>query len=335
MAVRLGIDLKNEGGSHQLSTAEILECATLAERLGFESVWLNEDVGYDSLALLSALATQTHTLGLGTAIVNVYNRSPMQIAMGAATVDELSGGRLTLGLSVGHHPWNDLAHGTSLEAPVSRIRESVEFVRQALSGRPFTYDGQFFSGVRTQLGVRPVRDHLPVYIGGERPRMIEAAAATADGLLINVVPFDYLATVAVPRFHQAAREAGRDPAGLDVMAIVTCSYTDDPAEARRLSREAFVGRLRGDPEKRLATIPPRFKEEVLRLATLVRQGDVRRAIDEADDDLVSQFTVAGTVTEIRAALERYVAAGCTRLAVASYPRDSASVQRLLEALSPA
>jgi alkanesulfonate monooxygenase SsuD/methylene tetrahydromethanopterin reductase-like flavin-dependent oxidoreductase (luciferase family) len=150
MTARIGIDLKNDAREHQLSTTDIVDCALLAEDLGYDSVWLNEDIGYDSLALLAALASRTRTLGLGTAIVNVYNRSPMQIAMGAATVDELSGGRLTLGLSVGHHPWNDLGHGIPLEAPLQRIGESVEFVRKALSGLAFTHDGQFFSGVRTR-----------------------------------------------------------------------------------------------------------------------------------------------------------------------------------------
>src|ERR1700730_6761526 len=130
---RVGVDIKHEGRT-SLTGHDILACARLAERCGYDSVWTNEDIGYDSIALLSALAPQTSTIQLGTAIINVYNRSPMQIAMAAATLDELSGGRAILGLSVGHHPWNDLGHGIPLEAPLARLRETVGIVRKAAGG---------------------------------------------------------------------------------------------------------------------------------------------------------------------------------------------------------
>jgi alkanesulfonate monooxygenase SsuD/methylene tetrahydromethanopterin reductase-like flavin-dependent oxidoreductase (luciferase family) len=164
--------------------------------------------------------------------------------------------------------------------------------------------------------------------------MIEAAAAVADGLLINVVPFEYLETVAVPHFRSRARDFGRDPDALEVMAVVTCCLGDDQDLTRRRAREAFLARLRGDPEKRLATVPPRFWDEIRRLSALVQRGELERAIDETDDELVNQFIAAGSAPTIQASIQRYIAAGCTRIALASYPRDADSVRRLLHALRP-
>ena len=137
---RIGIDFKDEGTGSELSARDVLDLARQAEAAGFESMWLNEDIGRDSIAMLAAISTTTKSIGVGTAIVNVYTRSAFQIAMAAATLDELSQGRARLGLSVGHHPWNDLAHGIPLEAPLARLREYVQFIRKALSGKQFTHE---------------------------------------------------------------------------------------------------------------------------------------------------------------------------------------------------
>ena len=109
--------------------------ARRAEEAGFESLWTNEDIGFDSFTVLSAIAQHTSRIHLGTAIVNVYSRSAMQLAMAAATLDELSGGRAILGLSIGHHPWNDLGHGIPIEKPLARIREYVSVRAQGAERR--------------------------------------------------------------------------------------------------------------------------------------------------------------------------------------------------------
>src|SRR5262249_56012536 len=115
----------------------------------------------------------------------VHTRTAFQIARVAATLDELSHGRARLGLSVGHHPWNDLAHGIPLEAPLARLREYVQFIRKALSGKQFTHNGRFFSGVNSKLGVSQPRPDLPIYIGATRPRMVALAADVAHALLTH------------------------------------------------------------------------------------------------------------------------------------------------------
>src|SRR5215471_147560 len=131
-----------------LSNRDILACIALADNLGYDGVTLNEDVGHDAFALLSVAAMRTRRVLLGTAITNVYVRTALQVAMGAVTLDDLSDGRAQLGLSVGHHPWNDLYHGVGMDAPLARLREYVAYIRKAVTGEPFEHEGPIYTGIR-------------------------------------------------------------------------------------------------------------------------------------------------------------------------------------------
>src|SRR5919106_4765234 len=333
MKRRIGVDLKNEGTGNELTGQDILELASRAEDQGFDSVWLNEDIGHDAVALLGALSKTTESIGLGAAIMNVYSRSALQIVMAVATLDELSEGRAMLGLSIGHHPWNDLGHGIPLEAPLARLREYVQFIRSGLSGERFTHDGRFFSGVNTRLGFRPSRADLPIYIGATRPRMVALAGEIADGLITNVVPADYIANFQVEQLLSAARKAGRDPANLELMAIVTCCPAENRGEAIAHARATFMQRFRSNPLRMIETQRSDFREQLLMLKDLLERGEEERAEVEASEELVTTLIAVGAGTELWNTIDRYFNAGCTRVAVAAYPRGKKSVERLLSALA--
>jgi alkanesulfonate monooxygenase SsuD/methylene tetrahydromethanopterin reductase-like flavin-dependent oxidoreductase (luciferase family) len=330
---RVGLDVKHEGREPRLTAADMLACARLAEQQGFDSFWTNEDIGYDSIAVLSSIAPQTRSIGLGTAIVNVYNRSALQIAMGIATLDELAGGRATLGLSVGHHPWNDLGHGIPLEAPLARLREYVAFIRKALSGQAFTHEGRFFQGVDTRLAFDPVRDAVPIYIGGERSGMVKLAGEVADGLILNVVTADYVSSFAADHFRSSARAAGRDADALELMAIVTTCVAADRDEALTHARATFMSRLAVNPTKMLAT-QPEHHEELAYLADMIAEGRRDQAQQEASEALVTSLIAAGTPSEVWASIDRYFVAGCTRVVIAPFPRGRAPAEAVLCALAP-
>lgn len=330
---QIGVDLKNEGTGNELTSQEILELACQAENQGLDCVWLNEDIGKDSVALLGAMSTVTKSIGLGTAIINVYSRSALQIAMAIATLDELSQGRARLGLSIGHHPWNDLGHGIPLEAPLARLREYVKFVRKALSGERFTHSGRFFSGVNTRLGFRAPRPDLPIYIGATRLRMVALAGEVADGLITNVVTPHYISNFQVERLRDGARQAGRDPANLELIAVVTCCPADHREEALAHARSTFMQRFRSNPARMIETQQPQFRDELLALKDLVDRGELEQAQQETSEELVTSFIAAGSGKELWSTIDRYFAAGCTRVAVAAYPRGKASVERLLKALA--
>lgn len=330
---QIGLDLKNEGTGNDLTSQDIADLARQAENLGLGCVWLNEDIGKDSIALLGALSVMTQSIDLGTAILNVYSRSALQIAMAIATLDELSHGRARLGLSIGHHPWNDLGHGIPLEAPLARLREYVQFIRKALSGQRFRHDGRFFSGVDTRLGFAPRRPNLPIYIGATRLRMVALAGEVADGLITNVVTPYYIANFQAERFFDGARKAGKDANNLELIAIVTCCVADDRAEALAHARSTFMQRFRSNPDRMIETEPPEFRDELLALKDSLEHGAAERAQQELSEPLVTSFVAVSNGKDIWSILNRYFAAGCTGVAVAAYPRGKAFVGRLLHALA--
>jgi 5,10-methylenetetrahydromethanopterin reductase len=329
----VGIDFKDEGTGSVLSARDVLDLARQAEAAGFESVWLNEDIGRDSFAMLGAIAAATRSIGVGTAIVNVYTRSAFQIAMGAATLDELSHGRVRLGVSVGHHPWNDLAHGMPLEAPLARLREYVQFIRKALTGKPFTHEGRFFSGVNSKLGVNRPRAELPIYVGATGPRMVALAGEVADGLLTNVVSPYYIANFTTPQFFEAARKAGRDPSTLELTAIATCCAHEDRATALRYARETFMQRFRSNPDRMIKTQRPEYRDELLALKNLVSRGEIERAREQISEPVATSFVAAGSRADLQRTLDQYFSAGCTRVIVAPFPRGRESAERLIKALA--
>lgn len=330
---RIGIDFKDEGLDSALSAQDVLDLARQSETAGFESVWLNEDIGRDSMAMLAAIATVTNRIGVGTAIVNVFTRSAFQIAMGAATLDELSAGRAHLGLSVGHHPWNDLAHGIPLETPLARCREYVQFIRKALTGEKFTHDGRFFSGVNGKLGVHAAPKRLPIYVGATRPRMVALAGEVGDGLLTNVVSPYYIANYSTQQFHDAARKAGRNPDNLELTAIATCCASDNRAEALGHARATFMQRFRSNPDRMIGTQSPEFRDELLALRTLVERGETERAQEKVSEGLATTFVAAGDGKALRKTIDQYFSAGCTRVIVAPFPRGKESAERLINALA--
>jgi alkanesulfonate monooxygenase SsuD/methylene tetrahydromethanopterin reductase-like flavin-dependent oxidoreductase (luciferase family) len=329
----IGIDIKHEGREYGLTSLDYMALAEQAERAEFESFWTNEDIGFDSLGLMSAASQRTQRIKLGTAIVNCYTRSAFQLAMAAATLDELSGGRAVLGISTGHHPWNDLGHGMPIEAPVARLREYVQFLKKALAGDPFTHDGRFFPGVDTQLDFEPVRRSIPIHIAAARPQMTRLAGEVADGIILNVVTADYIRKTILDRFYSAARDAGRDLDDLEVTALVTCCVSDNRDDAIDQARQTFTYRIRRNLGM-LDILPPEHHEETRYLHNLIQEGKREQAEREASEALVTMIMNAGSPDDVWAGLQRYFDAGCTRVLAVAYPRARADIERMISALGP-
>ncbi|SVC92985.1 uncharacterized protein METZ01_LOCUS345839, partial [marine metagenome] len=145
------------------SPAEIVECVKLAESLGYESAWVAEAHGGDQFSILTACAAQTSTILLGTAISSVFVRSIPTIAMAAATVDEISGGRFILGLGSSHKVQVEPEHGMDYARPITRVRESVDIVRVLLRDGVVQYAGETVAIENFDLWFSPKRSGVPIY----------------------------------------------------------------------------------------------------------------------------------------------------------------------------
>ena len=327
----LGLHIKCDG---RISAFEAMELAREAERLSFSGVALNEDVGHDAFTVLGAMAMVTARISLGSAVANVYSRSALQIAMAAATLDDLTGGRAMLGISVGHHPWNDRYHGIPLEAPLARLREYVRFIKEALSGEQFSFEGRFFSGVDAKLGFPPFRTDLPVFIGGDRPKILALSAEVADGSILNVVPARYVSEFAAEHYFSSARKAGRNIADLELTAIVTCCLNDDREQALIDARKNFIERLQRNPSKMTELRSRDFRDELETASELIGAGKLEEAADGLPEEIVTDTVALGPLQDVQCAIDRFFAAGCTRVLVAPYPRTSEAIMDAMRALAP-
>ena len=146
---RYGVRLENDP---TLTPRDYQELARQAEDRGYETVWVPEGAGRDSLTTLSVMALNTERVRLGTGILAVFARTPTNTAMGAAGMAAVSGGRFVLGLGVGHQPTVEGRDGIPFRHPMTRLRETIEIVRALLAGEQLTYPGKQFKITNASLG---------------------------------------------------------------------------------------------------------------------------------------------------------------------------------------
>lgn len=163
------------------------------EKAGLDTVWVAEAYGFDSPTLMGYLAAKTETIEIGSAILNIYSRTPGALLQTAAGLDNVSGGRAILGLGASGPQVIEGFHGVPYSKPLGRTAEVIDIVRRGLKREPLTNDGIIKlpltkeDGAVTGLGkplkllTRPERDTIPIYIAALGPKSVEQAAEIADG----------------------------------------------------------------------------------------------------------------------------------------------------------
>ena len=208
-----------------------------AEDAGFDRAFVYE-VYFDPYLTLATAALATNRIQLGTAIAVAFSRSPFLAANQAADVDELSGGRMLLGLGAGGKEQLETLHGVPLTAPLGRIREYVEVLRLSwahlATGKPASFEGRFHKVILPEgnpFERHMARETIPIYLAGVRPKMISLAGEIGDGLMGFFYTPAFLKEVVHPNVAEGARRAGRDPSAVDVTSLTICSVSTDRAEA--------------------------------------------------------------------------------------------------------
>jgi alkanesulfonate monooxygenase SsuD/methylene tetrahydromethanopterin reductase-like flavin-dependent oxidoreductase (luciferase family) len=205
----------------------IVEAAVLAERLGYEAVVVPEGWGLDAGVVLAAIATRTSRIRLVAGVLSIWGRTPATIAMTAATLDDLSGGRFTLGLGTSTPVLAEQFHAIAYTAPAERLVAVVRDVRALLRGErtPGALSGR---GLR--LG-QPARAELPIWIAGLGPRARATARDHGDGWLPALVPRDHLDPL---RRQLAAGGTSDIELACGPLGAVTTESSDGPEVARQL-----------------------------------------------------------------------------------------------------
>jgi alkanesulfonate monooxygenase SsuD/methylene tetrahydromethanopterin reductase-like flavin-dependent oxidoreductase (luciferase family) len=298
--------------------AEILSWSRRVEALGYEAVFIPESFN-DSLAYAQAVAQATTRLLVGTAITNVYLRHPTLLAQQAAAVQAFSGGRLLLGLGVGHRVVN-ASLGIEMGDPLTKIRETIGIVRQA-----------FVKGPHQPRPETPPK----LFAAALSQRMTDLVGEPADGVIFNLFPVGRYAK-AIAWLHRGARRSGRDPKSIEVCHFTTCYFGDDRAaclhEAKRmLARYAnlpFYGNMLAQSG---------FEREVEAVRAAWKTKDVAAAEAAVGDAMAETVTLVGRPDECRERIRAYRMAGADRVIIFPNPvgeSRGAAVERALEGLRP-
>ena len=284
-----------------LGEMDPVEVATRAEDLGYDSVWLPELWGESSPVVATAIAEHTDRIEVGSAIVNVFSRSPAVLAMTAVTLAERSDDRFVLGVGTSTRKAIEDLHGMDFDRPVRRAHETIELVRRFTRGEgPVDYDGELFS----VADFPSLEREVPIYGAALGPANRRVVGRLCDGWMPHNVPFPSL-DEAFETIEETAREAGRDPDEIRVAPYVPTAVSDDEAEARDAIR-GHVAYYVGSGEGYERAVASSFPEDAERVAGAWREGDRDAARAAVTDEMVDALGVAGTPDTAPEALERLV-----------------------------
>jgi probable F420-dependent oxidoreductase len=288
----------------------------LAESLGYEACYVTHIAGRESLTVVTAYALATERIRVGTGVVPIYTRTPATMAQTAATIDELSGGRLNLGLGVSHRPVVEGWHGQTIDKPVAEMREYVTIVRAILCGEDPPPGEKWQTGF--QLGGLEPRPNVRIYIAALSPGMLRLAGEIADGVILWLCNPNYIRDVVVPEVTTGRERAGKTLEGFDVVAAVPAAVTDDPASAYETMRRDLLPYF-GLPFYRAMIERSGFEADVAAYDAAAGAGDVERMQAAISTDFLEVLTAVGDEEAVRAGLERYQDAGTTSPCVGPIP----------------
>jgi F420-dependent oxidoreductase-like protein len=225
-----------------MGAQEQLQVVQEAERLGYDSVWTAEAYGSDAATVLAWLAAGTSRIRLGSAIFQMPARTPAMTAMTAATIDELSGGRMMLGIGSSGPQVSEGWHGQRFARQLQRTREYVEVVRMALARERVDYHGETIElplpdgpGKPLKLTISPVQERIPIYLAAIGPKNTALAGEIADGWLPTFFSPEFVSDFRALLEEGAAR-SGRSLTGFDMAPNVNAYVSDDRELARDLNR---------------------------------------------------------------------------------------------------
>ena len=337
MSLKLGLELPyTEMGDR----ASLIGLAREAESLGYDAVWCSELYSFDAFTTLTQIACETDRIKLGTNIANIYARTPAMLASTAASLDQLSGGRLILGIGVSGPQVIEGWHGVAYDRPLQRTRETIEIVRRVVAGDRLVHDGTVFSLKQgLKLINKPLRPDLPIYVASLGPKNVELTAEAADGWLPTFFSPGHAAEVFGPALAAGASKRSPGLGPLEVVPFVP-ALAGEVSQARDVLRFAigfYVGGM-GSREKNFYNTLVRrygFVEEAERIQELFLSGDKSAAIAAVPDELVDAVTLAGDETRIRDGIAAFAAAGASGLVIGPMAPDADGRRRTLETIAKA
>jgi F420-dependent oxidoreductase-like protein len=319
--------------------AGIIALAREAEDLGYDCIWCSEVYTYDAFTTLTHVAAATSTIKVGTNIAQIYARTPALLATTAASLDQLSGGRLILGVGASGPQVIEGWHGVPYDRPVQRTREIIEIARKIWSGQRVTHEGNVFT---LNKGLKLLnsghRADIPVYVAALGPKNVEMTAEIANGWL----PFPFSTEHARAVFDAPIkaglekRDASLGSFHIAAFAPVFVGDLDQGLNGARMLITLYIGGMGSRERNFYNQLVQRygFVEEAKKVQEMYLGGDKAGAFAATPDDLVDQVSIVGDEGRVRERILAFAEAGATELVVA-FMGDPASRSDMMKALARA
>jgi F420-dependent oxidoreductase-like protein len=294
---RISIGLNWQGG---FSMDAVVEQAKVADDSGVDSIFAAEAWGRDAFTTLAILAHNTNNIHLGTSIVNIYSRTPAALAQHFGTLDELTGGRMIIGLGSTSSNVTDHFHGIKYGKALTRMREYIEIINTLIADEPLHHDGEYFKGMERGFTLRDInlpRKHIPIYIASITPKSVLQTAQTADGWMPIFTPREQWAEQVGP-FREAVEATGRNFDEVTIRSSSSVTVTDDPESAKQgvASGAAFYIARMGDFYYE-HFVRMGYADEANAVRAAWRDGGAAAGVAAVPDELVEGLGVAGSVEE--------------------------------------
>jgi F420-dependent oxidoreductase-like protein len=309
-----------------LSSQDQLDIVQEAERLGYDSVWAAEAYGSDAATVLAWLAGQTSTIRLGSGIFQMPGRSAAMTAMTAATIDQLSGGRMILGIGSSGPQVAEGWHGQRFAQQLQRTREYVAVVRKALARERLEFHGDTLElplpdgpGKALKLTIAPVQEHVAVYLAAIGPKNTALAGEIADGWIPTLFSPEHVSELR-PLLQEGADRVGRSLDGFDIAPTVNVFITDDLQSARDAMRPfiaLYVGGMGSRKQNFYNNLVCRygFEDQAKTIQDLYLEGKREEAMAAIPDALIDTVSLCGPKDVVRERLAIYRDAGVGTLGI--------------------
>jgi F420-dependent oxidoreductase-like protein len=317
--MRLGLNVGYWGLG--LSSEQQLALVKTAEDAGYDSVWVAEAYGSDAATVMAWLAAQTSRIKVGSGIFQMPARSPAMTAMTAATIDQLSGGRVLLGIGPSGPQVAEGWHGQRFAKQLLRTREYVEILRQALARERLAYDGEYYKlplpdgpGKALKLTIAPVQERIPIYIASIGPKNVQLTGEIADGWLPIFFSPEHVADAKALLEEGASRSGRSIDDGFDIAPAVNVCIDDDVDRARDQMRyfiALYVGGMGSREHNFYNTLVQRygFEDAARKIQELYLDGKTDEAAAAVPPELIDTITLVGPKDKVRDRLAVYRDAG--------------------------
>ena len=279
-----------------LSVNQVLECSEILSKTNVDTIWVPETWGMENFSMLSVISHKTTTQKIGSSIINIYSRSPAVIAMGAATIDTLSDGRLILGLGTSSLPLVETFHGYKFEKPVQRMKEYVEIIRLILSEKQVNYTGKIFDLKNFTLLLKPKRKSIPIYLAAVNQKMVDLTWSVGDGVIFYLRPLNEMKET-ITKLQSKKK--------IDVTCQIITSIAEDSDIAINRAKKTLAFYVSVGKIYREFLANNGFKNETTNIFDEFKKSGLKSNHELVTDSMLQSLCISGNPDECKKQLQNF------------------------------